>query len=96
MSPLHAELVSSEPTNRSKRERFASTLHINSTASDLVFSCFDMAEARKEADVKYGADWFQFPYSAYPIQVDLMNAIYKAIDEGKIGLFESPTGTVRI
>lgn len=55
-----------------------------------------MAEATKATFERHEADWFQFPYSAYPIQVDLMNAIYKAIDEGKIGLFESPTGTVRI
>jgi Rad3-related DNA helicase len=37
---------------------------------------------------------FQFPYQAYPIQVQMMNAVYEALREQKIGLFESPTGTV--
>lgn len=54
-----------------------------------------MAQDSGAIPERHDADWFQFPYSAYPIQVDLMNAIYQAISDGKIGLFESPTGTVR-
>lgn len=55
-----------------------------------------MDSQKTDPDKRYEADDFLFPYAAYPIQVDLMNAIYKAIDTGSIGLFESPTGTVRI
>ena len=36
---------------------------------------------------------FHHPYQPYDIQVQLMNAIYDCIAGGKIGLFESPTGT---
>lgn len=36
---------------------------------------------------------FHHPYNPYDIQNDLMNAIYDCITEGKIGIFESPTGT---
>ena len=36
---------------------------------------------------------YHHPYKAYDIQNDLMNIIYACIDEGKIGILESPTGT---
>ena len=39
---------------------------------------------------------FHHPYEPYDIQVDLMNIIYDTIEQGKIGVFESPTGTVSI
>ena len=35
---------------------------------------------------------FHHPYKPYEIQVQLMNAIYDCIAEGKVGIFESPTG----
>ncbi|ODV90905.1 hypothetical protein CANCADRAFT_11308, partial [Tortispora caseinolytica NRRL Y-17796] len=39
-------------------------------------------------------EMFGHPYDPYPIQVDLMNAIYDTIASGKkVGIFESPTGT---
>lgn len=40
-----------------------------------------------------GASW-SFPYAQpYSIQLDLMQALYDAIDTRRIGVFESPTGT---
>ncbi|CDK24083.1 unnamed protein product [Kuraishia capsulata CBS 1993] len=37
---------------------------------------------------------FYHPYVPYKVQLELMNAIYDAVDKGyKVGLFESPTGT---
>lgn len=36
---------------------------------------------------------YNHPFKPYDIQIQLMNAIYDAIDNYKIGLFESPTGT---
>ena len=42
----------------------------------------------------FGGKEFSFPFSTpYSIQVDLMRSLYKALEEGKSGLFESPTGT---
>lgn len=41
-----------------------------------------------------GAQAFPFPFAPYPIQQQLMQAIFDAIEERKIGIFESPTGTV--
>lgn len=37
---------------------------------------------------------FPFPYQPYGIQEQFMQTLYKAIDQGKVGIFESPTGTV--
>lgn len=36
---------------------------------------------------------FGFPYDPYPIQSQLMNAIYNSAEQGSIAIFESPTGT---
>jgi chromosome transmission fidelity protein 1 len=36
---------------------------------------------------------FHHPYEPYEIQNELMTAIYECIANGKIGIFESPTGT---
>ena len=35
---------------------------------------------------------FPFPFKPYSIQTDFMKALYKTIEEKKIGIFESPTG----
>lgn len=39
---------------------------------------------------------FGFPFEPYPIQRDFMKELYNVLSEGKIGIFESPTGTVRL
>uniref|UniRef100_A0ACB8FMR9 DEAD H (Asp-Glu-Ala-Asp His) box helicase 11 n=1 Tax=Sphaerodactylus townsendi TaxID=933632 RepID=A0ACB8FMR9_9SAUR len=36
---------------------------------------------------------FPFPYTPYPIQEEFMNKLYQVLEAGKIGIFESPTGT---
>jgi hypothetical protein len=35
---------------------------------------------------------FNHPYQPYDIQVQFMEALYACIEEGKVGIFESPTG----
>ena len=44
-------------------------------------------------DIMASADDFKFPFAAYDVQVELMNGIYGALNEGQVGIFESPTGT---
>ena len=39
---------------------------------------------------------FHFPFEPYDIQNQFMSEMYKTIESKKIGIFESPTGTVRI
>eukprot|EP01138_Halocafeteria_seosinensis_P015253 gb/GECG01015568.1/.p1 GENE.gb/GECG01015568.1/~~gb/GECG01015568.1/.p1 ORF type:complete len:656 (+),score=62.15 gb/GECG01015568.1/:1-1968(+) len=34
-----------------------------------------------------------FPYEPYSIQTELMAQLYQCVDAGKVGIFESPTGT---
>ena len=36
---------------------------------------------------------FPFPFPAYSIQKDFMGALFRCLDEGQFGVFESPTGT---
>ncbi|KAF8537100.1 putative DNA helicase [Trichophaea hybrida] len=36
---------------------------------------------------------FHHPYTPYAIQLEFMNALYDAIEDGCVGIFESPTGT---
>ncbi|XP_028665116.1 ATP-dependent DNA helicase DDX11 isoform X1 [Erpetoichthys calabaricus] len=36
---------------------------------------------------------FPFPYQPYSIQEQFMEALYNVLDQGKVGIFESPTGT---
>lgn len=37
---------------------------------------------------------FDFPYTPYQIQNDFMSTLYNALENKKLGIFESPTGTV--
>ncbi|XP_017086789.1 ATP-dependent DNA helicase DDX11 [Drosophila eugracilis] len=39
------------------------------------------------------AQEFGFPYTAYAIQEQLMQDIFQVLENGKVGIFESPTGT---
>lgn len=40
---------------------------------------------------------FAFPYAQpYDIQTSFMRALYRTLEAKKIGIFESPTGTVKI
>ena len=38
---------------------------------------------------------FPFPFTPYDIQVGFMQQLYRVLENSKIGIFESPTGTVR-
>ncbi|XP_065798967.1 ATP-dependent DNA helicase DDX11 isoform X2 [Muntiacus reevesi] len=48
-----------------------------------------MADKTQEA----GGVHFPFPFTPYAIQKDFMAALYQVLEAGKIGIFESPTGT---
>jgi hypothetical protein len=37
---------------------------------------------------------FSFPFEPYGIQKDFMKALFTAMEQRKLGIFESPTGTV--
>ncbi|KAF1835035.1 DNA repair helicase [Decorospora gaudefroyi] len=36
---------------------------------------------------------FHHPYTPYDIQDEFMGAVYRCLEDGKVGIFESPTGT---
>jgi hypothetical protein len=37
---------------------------------------------------------FHHPYTPYAIQEEFMSTVYQVLEEGKVGILESPTGTV--
>lgn len=37
---------------------------------------------------------FHHPYTPYDIQETFMETVYQVLEEGKVGILESPTGTV--
>lgn len=38
------------------------------------------------------AENFHHPYTPYEIQLQFMRSLYSCLDEGKVAVFESPTG----
>ncbi|KAJ8028374.1 ATP-dependent DNA helicase DDX11 [Holothuria leucospilota] len=50
---------------------------------------------RNEVERNPGADGitFPFPFTPYSIQEDFMQSLYVTLQDGKVGIFESPTGT---
>lgn len=38
---------------------------------------------------------FHHPYTPYSIQETFMSTVYQVLEDGKVGILESPTGTVR-
>jgi hypothetical protein len=55
------------------------------------FSVFSLMEFKEVLDIP---DDFDFPFQPYPIQKDFMTNLYTVLEGGKLGIFESPTGTV--
>lgn len=39
---------------------------------------------------------FAFPFTPYDIQVKFMTALFLAMEDKRLGIFESPTGTVNM
>lgn len=53
------------------------------------------ADARyADRNISGKGNFFIFPFEPYSIQTDFMTSLYDALDNNKIGIFESPTGTV--
>ena len=40
--------------------------------------------------------FFPFPFPPYDIQDDFMKTLYHVLENGEVGIFESPTGTVSV
>ena len=39
---------------------------------------------------------FHHPYTPYAIQEEFMHIVYQVLEQGNVGILESPTGTVSI
>lgn len=48
----------------------------------------------RESVTNYEEIFFPFPFPPYDIQEDFMKTLYRVLENGGVGIFESPTGTV--
>ncbi|TMW60568.1 hypothetical protein Poli38472_000610 [Pythium oligandrum] len=53
----------------------------------------ESASTMSQAEEAMDREFFSFPYEPYGIQLDLMRQLYRTLDAGHVGIFESPTGT---
>ncbi|KAJ8061534.1 hypothetical protein OCU04_009347 [Sclerotinia nivalis] len=53
----------------------------------------DLADNMPDGEVKIHKKDFHHPYTPYPIQETFMQTVYDVLEQGKIGILESPTGT---
>ncbi|XP_066489292.1 ATP-dependent DNA helicase DDX11 [Tiliqua scincoides] len=68
---------------------FSSVLQPDKSISEQEPSREEMAvETDEKVKIK-----FPFPYTPYPIQEEFMAKLYQVLEAGKVGIFESPTGT---
>lgn len=70
---------------------FDTNLSLLSTAVKCIETCHFPGRAVR---MDSGRTQFPFPYQPYDIQEQFMQALYSALDQGRVGIFESPTGTV--
>lgn len=54
-----------------------------------------MSSSRSAGDHVPSHPTYNFPYTPYGIQQDLMDHLYASISRGQVTVVESPTGTVR-
>ena len=67
-----------------------------STTSLVLPTPGEHGKAPENGSVEERTRAFHFPYpSAYDIQLRLMSAVFRALEDRQVGVFESPTGTVR-
>ena len=52
----------------------------------------DLGFRKGMAAINLNRHKFHHPFEPYSIQKQLMTALYQCIEDGKIGIFESPTG----
>ena len=60
---------------------------------------FKQAALSRPSGRESGTDepiFFPFPFPPYDIQEDFMRTLYRVLENGGVGIFESPTGTVRV
>ena len=48
----------------------------------------------RELAAKYPMIFFPFPFPPYDIQEHFMTTLFHVLEDGNVGIFESPTGTV--
>jgi hypothetical protein len=53
-------------------------------------------ETEENSQVTSAVKDFHHPYTPYAIQETFMSTVYDVLEEGKVGILESPTGTVSV
>ena len=68
-----------------------------SNRSPSIRDCDQVASTQIRHGESAAADkpvFFPFPFPPYDIQEDFMKTLYGVLENGEVGIFESPTGTV--
>lgn len=63
-------------------------------SSSWLIRYFSPLRIMADKNQEIGGIHFPFPFTPYSIQKDFMAVLYQVLENGKIGIFESPTGTV--
>ena len=80
--------------NRSS-DSYRSEMHQNSSyCTSLSPDAF--VKRQLSTEVKETPLFFPFPFPPYDIQEDFMTKLYCVLEKGGVGIFESPTGTVKM
>ena len=62
--------------------------------SEMTSDLLRVGKAAKRQETGSTTKDFHHPYTPYAIQEIFMSTVYQVLEEGKVGILESPTGTV--
>ena len=88
-----ASAVAAVPVRAPLAPRVEPTTGAQSKKRAVVAAAAEPAAATKQPKPCADEHPFGFPFPPYGVQEQLMRSLYRCLDDGGVGVFESPTGT---